>query len=73
MRRSVGRTCWRPRRRWPRTAGIPNRNLKLVNRQATYAHNDPSAAEPKVNAFFKRLIPFLSKISAGKEAKAKKK
>ena len=55
------------------TAGIPNRNLKLVNRQATYAHNDPSAAEPKVNAFFKRLIPFLSKISAGKEAKAKKK
>ena len=51
----------------------PARNLKLVNRQATYAHNDPSAAEPKVNAFFKRLIPFLRKISAGKEAKAKKK
>jgi pimeloyl-ACP methyl ester carboxylesterase len=55
------------------SAGIPNRNLKLVNRQATYAHNDPNAAEPKVNAFFKRLIPFLTKISAGKEAKAKKK
>jgi hypothetical protein len=54
------------------TAGIPPRNLKLVNRQATYAHNDPNAAEPKVNAFFKRLIPFLSKISAGKEAKTKK-
>jgi pimeloyl-ACP methyl ester carboxylesterase len=46
------------------TAGIPHRNLKLVNRQATYAHNDPSAAQPKVNAFFKRLIPFLRKISA---------
>jgi hypothetical protein len=55
------------------TAGIPHRNLKLVNRQATYAHNDPSAAQPKVNAFFKRLIPFLRKISAGKEATAKKK
>jgi hypothetical protein len=46
------------------TAGIPHRNLKLVNRQATYAHNDPSAAQPKVNAFFKRLIPFLRRISA---------
>jgi hypothetical protein len=45
------------------TAGIPNRNLKLVNRQFTYAHNDPNAAQPKVNAFFKRLIPFLEKIS----------
>jgi pimeloyl-ACP methyl ester carboxylesterase len=55
------------------TAGIPQRNLKLVNRQATYAHNDPNAAQPKVNAFFKRLIPFLTKISAGKEAQAKKK
>ena len=49
----------------------PDRNLKLVNRQATYAHNDPNAAEPKVNAFFKRLIPFLQKISAGKEAKGR--
>jgi hypothetical protein len=46
-----------------RTAGIPRRNLKLVNRQLTYAHNDPNAAQPKVNAFFKRLIPFLRKIS----------
>ena len=49
------------------TAHIPARNLKLVNRQATYAHNDPNAAEPKVNAFFKRLIPFLRKISAKKK------
>jgi pimeloyl-ACP methyl ester carboxylesterase len=53
-------------------AGIPRRNLKLVDRSATYAHNDPNAAQPKVNAFYKRLIPFLTKISAGKEAKAKK-
>jgi hypothetical protein len=49
------------------TAHIPARNLKLVNRQATYAHNDPNAAQPKVNAFFKRLIPFLEKISAKKK------
>ncbi len=53
-------------------ARIPRRNLKLVNRAATYAHNDPSAAAPKVNAFLKRLIPFLKSISAGKE-KGKKK
>jgi hypothetical protein len=53
------------------TAGIPKRNLKLVNRQATYAHNDPNAAFPK-NAFIKRLIPFLEKISVG-QPKAKKK
>jgi hypothetical protein len=46
------------------TAGIPHRNLKLVNRQSTYAHNDPSAAQPKLNAFLKRLIPFLRGIEA---------
>jgi hypothetical protein len=51
---------------------IPRRNLKLVNRQATYAHNDPNAADPKVNAFIKRLIPFLDKITAGKAKKKKK-
>jgi hypothetical protein len=49
------------------TARIPSRNLKLVNREATYAHNDPSSAFPK-NAFIKRLIPFLEKISLGKES-----
>jgi hypothetical protein len=54
-------------------AGIKRKNLKLVDRSATYAHNDPSAAQPKVNAFLKRLVPFLNSISAGKEAKAKKK
>jgi pimeloyl-ACP methyl ester carboxylesterase len=53
-------------------AGIPRRNLKLVDRSATYAHNDPNSAAPKVNAFLKRLIPFLNSISAGNR-KAKKK
>jgi hypothetical protein len=44
-------------------ARIPRKNLTLVNRQLTYAHNDPNAAAPKVNVFIKRLIPFLRKIS----------
>ncbi len=54
-------------------ARIPRKNLKLVDRSATYAHNDPNAAQPKLNAFLKRLIPFLKGISTGKEAKAKSK
>jgi hypothetical protein len=53
-------------------ARIPRRNLKLVDRSTTYAHNDPNSADPKVNAFIKRLIPFLNKISAGKKGSAKK-
>jgi hypothetical protein len=53
------------------TAHIPGRNLKLVNRQTTYAHNDPNAADPKVNAFTKRLMSFLKKISAEKDGKKK--
>jgi pimeloyl-ACP methyl ester carboxylesterase len=53
-------------------ARIPRRNLKLVDRSATYAHNDPSAAEPKVNAFLKRLVPFLDSISAGNKKTKKK-
>ncbi len=44
-------------------SGIPRRNLILVNRGSTYAHNDPSGAYPK-NQFFDRLVPFLVRISA---------
>jgi pimeloyl-ACP methyl ester carboxylesterase len=44
-------------------SGIPARNLTLVNRQSTYAHNDPAGAFPH-NAFFGHLVPFLKKISA---------
>jgi hypothetical protein len=40
---------------------IPRRNLTLVSRQGTYAHNDPAGAYPK-NAFFDKLVPFLGKI-----------
>jgi pimeloyl-ACP methyl ester carboxylesterase len=42
-------------------SGIPSRNLKLVDRHTTYAHNDPNSAYPK-NDFIKNLIPFLKKL-----------
>ncbi len=42
---------------------IPAGNLTLINRQSTYAHNDPAGAYP-VNAFFSGLIPFLGKIAS---------
>jgi pimeloyl-ACP methyl ester carboxylesterase len=42
---------------------IPMRNLTLVNRHGTYAHNDPAGAYPN-NAFFSNLIPFLRKASS---------
>jgi pimeloyl-ACP methyl ester carboxylesterase len=44
-------------------SGIPMRNLTFANYQSTYSHNDPAGAYPN-NAFFKRLIPFLGKVSA---------
>ncbi len=40
---------------------IPKRNLTLINRASTYAHNDPNSAAPS-NAFVNHLIPFLKKI-----------
>jgi pimeloyl-ACP methyl ester carboxylesterase len=42
---------------------IPVSNLTLVNRQSTYAHNDPAGAYPD-NAFFNQLVPFLDKVSS---------
>ena len=43
-------------------SGIPKKNLVLQNRSATYAHNDPNSAAPKVNQFIKKLIPFLRSV-----------
>jgi hypothetical protein len=40
---------------------IPLRNLTLLNRQSTYAHNDPAGGYPE-NVFFAHLVPFLKKI-----------
>jgi pimeloyl-ACP methyl ester carboxylesterase len=42
--------------------GIPQRKLTLVNRETTYAHNDPNSAFPK-NAFLKNLVRFLDRIA----------
>jgi hypothetical protein len=40
---------------------IPMRNLTLINRQSTYAHNDPAGAYPR-NVFFAHLVPFLGSV-----------
>jgi len=42
-------------------SGVPARKLTLLNRETTYAHNDPNSAFPK-NDFVKKLVPFLNKI-----------
>ncbi|HEX3565439.1 MAG TPA: hypothetical protein VHU17_08710, partial [Acidimicrobiales bacterium] len=42
---------------------IPPGNLTLINRQSTYAHNDPAGAYPN-NVFFRNLVPFLKKVTA---------
>jgi pimeloyl-ACP methyl ester carboxylesterase len=44
-----------------RQSRIPSSQLTLINRQSTYAHNDPSAASPD-NEFVDNLIPFLGAI-----------
>jgi hypothetical protein len=42
---------------------IPARNLTLIDRHRTYAHNDPAGAFPH-NVFFQHLVPFLKRIAA---------
>jgi len=42
---------------------IPRRNLTLLNRASTYAHNDPAGASPRRNQFLRRLVPFLRGIA----------
>jgi hypothetical protein len=46
-------------------SGIPAGNLTLINRQSTYAHNDPAGAYP-ANAFVSGLLPFLRKVAASR-------
>ena len=41
---------------------IPRSHLTLIDRHATYAHNDPNSAAPR-NSFVKALIPFLRAIA----------
>ena len=42
-------------------SGLPASKLTLINRQGSYAHNDPAGAFPH-NAFLDNLVPFLRKI-----------
>jgi hypothetical protein len=45
-------------------SGIPKRNLTLVDRHATYAHNDPNSAAPGKNVFLKGLVRYLRRIES---------
>jgi hypothetical protein len=45
-----------------RQSHIPASRLTLVDRHATYAHNDPNSAAPK-NDFVARLIPWLKQVA----------
>jgi hypothetical protein len=45
-----------------RQSHIPRRQVTLVDRHGTYAHNDPIGAFPR-NAFVSRLIPFLKRTA----------
>ena len=42
-------------------SGIPQVHLLLIDRQSTYAHNDPAGAYPR-NAFFAGLMRFLARV-----------
>jgi hypothetical protein len=44
---------------------IPFKNVLLVNRVSTYAHNDPAGAYPR-NAFFSGLVRFLHRLQPPK-------
>jgi pimeloyl-ACP methyl ester carboxylesterase len=46
-----------------RQSHIPLRNLTLIDRRSTYAHNDPAGASPEKNLFLRKLVPFLRGIA----------
>jgi pimeloyl-ACP methyl ester carboxylesterase len=46
-----------------RQSHIPAKNITLVDRHPTYAHNDPNTADPSKNEFLKKLVPFLKGLS----------
>ena len=46
-----------------RQSHIPTKNLTLVDRHTTYAHNDPNTADPSKNDFLKRLVPWLKSVA----------
>jgi pimeloyl-ACP methyl ester carboxylesterase len=46
-----------------RQSGIPSKNLTLINRSSTYAHNDPALGDPKKDTFVKKLVPYLESVA----------
>jgi hypothetical protein len=42
---------------------IPPKQVLLVDKHTTYAHNDPNTAAPKRDVFLKKLVPFLKRIA----------
>jgi pimeloyl-ACP methyl ester carboxylesterase len=42
---------------------VPSKDVLLVDRHTTYAHNDPNTAAPQKDDFLKRLIPWLKGIA----------
>jgi hypothetical protein len=57
-----GRTILSEAATLARQSHIPRSQVTLVDRQASYAHNDPIGAYPR-NAFFSGLIPFLKRTT----------
>jgi pimeloyl-ACP methyl ester carboxylesterase len=43
---------------------VPSKDLTLVDRHTTYAHNDPNTASPERDDFLKRLVPWLKGVAA---------
>jgi hypothetical protein len=48
-------------RRLARQSGIARSHLTLIDRHATYAHNDPAGAFPH-DVFFTHLVRFLHRV-----------
>ena len=46
-------------------SGIAAGHLTLIDRHATYAHNDPAGATPGHNVFYKGLLRFLGTVAKG--------
>jgi hypothetical protein len=49
-----------------RQSHLPAKRLTLIDRHATYAHNDPSSAFPR-NDFLSHLVPFLGAIGRSRQ------
>ena len=60
----MGPASWRRQGCSRASPGSRRRNLTLVNRVSTYAHNDPALGDPKKDTFVKQLVPYLKSVAA---------